>query len=108
MSFFRTVCGRTPSDPIFPYDPLPCECGIRTSAHLLSTCSLLDHTRSRLTKKYEGNIDPSTICQSPGNTKAVLAFLKSTRLGYHSNINYDPTVPPSTLENEPFTIPPFA
>jgi hypothetical protein len=38
-AFFRILRGRTRSDPAYPYDPSPYECGIpiRTSAHVLSS-----------------------------------------------------------------------
>jgi ribonuclease HI len=47
-ALFRAFCGRTPSDPHYPYEQTPCKCGIEicTSAHLITSCRLLDHTRS--------------------------------------------------------------
>jgi ribonuclease HI len=29
-AIFRAYCGRTPSDPHYPYNPTPCQCGIAT------------------------------------------------------------------------------
>jgi hypothetical protein len=108
-ALFRAFCGRTPSDPNYPYEPTPCKCGIETctSAHLITSCQLLDHTRSIKLKNYLGAINPHTIFQEPSNAKLMLGFLKSTRIGYHSTINYDPIISPPEPECEPFAIPVF-
>jgi hypothetical protein len=63
---------------------------------------------SRLAKSYEGNIEPSKICQAPESIKTTVTFLRSTRIGCHSNIDNDPTIPPLELDTEPFSIPTFA
>jgi hypothetical protein len=62
-ALFRAFSGRTPSDPHYPYKPTPCKCRIETctSAHLITSCRLLDHTRSIKLKNYLGAINPHTI-----------------------------------------------
>jgi hypothetical protein len=108
-ALFRAFCGRTPSDPHYPYEPTPCKCGIEkcTSVHLITSCRLLDHTRSIKLKNYLGAINPHTIFQEQNNAKLMLGFLKSIRIGYHSTINYDPIISPPEPECEPFAIPVF-
>jgi hypothetical protein len=94
-AIFSAYYGMTPSNPHYPDDLTPCQCGIeiRTSSHLITSCHLPDHTSAIKFENYIGTIKPETIFEQE-NALLMLTFLKSTRIGFYSNINYDPTIPP--------------
>jgi hypothetical protein len=63
------------------------------------SCSPPDRSRTLLLRKYGGGLEPHLIFLRSENTKLMLAFLKSTRIGFHSRINYARPDPLSTTNS---------
>jgi hypothetical protein len=82
-------CGRTPSDPKYGDDSAPrCQCGVgaRSSLHILTDCTLVDHARSLFLSKCSGlPCDPGYLFKA-SNIPNILKFCSATGLGYSDDI----------------------
>jgi ribonuclease HI len=95
-ALWRLYAGRTPSDrdPGADHDkePEPCDCGesFTSSAHILLECRLFLRTRARMLQKAP-DITVSSIL-GPTHMPAVMEFMKTTGLGYKSDLRADDSI----------------